>query len=127
MDVCSGDKVLHDDSKRIIDLAHSPDKPLRKSHPTSFIVPISIEDQATGTERPGVLGLSIDRYTNLFPRNLHINVSGYTALFHIWWKTARISESYGELTRDTASQLQRFLGPNKGSGIFLRMRQETVQ
>jgi hypothetical protein len=50
-----------------------------------------------------------------------------TALFHIWWKTARISESYGELTRDTASQLQRFLGPNKGSGIFLRMRQETVQ
>jgi hypothetical protein len=50
----------------------------------------------------------------------------YTACFHILWKTTRISGSYSKLTRDTASQLQRFLSPNKGPGIFLRMRQEAV-
>jgi hypothetical protein len=52
--------------------------------------------------------------------------SPHTACFHIRWKTTRIPESYGNLTRKTASQLQRFLGPNKGPGIFLRMRQEAV-
>jgi hypothetical protein len=50
----------------------------------------------------------------------------YTAYFHIRWKTTRISESYDNLTRATASQLQQFLGPNNGPGIFLRMRQEAV-
>jgi hypothetical protein len=32
----------------------------------------------------------------------------------------------GNLTRETASRLQRFLGPNKGRGVFLRMRQEAI-
>jgi hypothetical protein len=41
-------------------------------------------------------------------------------------KTTSISESYGGLTRETARQLQRFLGPNKGPGFFFRMRQEAV-
>jgi hypothetical protein len=50
----------------------------------------------------------------------------HTAYFHIRWKTTTISESYDNLTHETASQLQRFLGPNKGSGTFLRMRQEAV-
>jgi hypothetical protein len=45
---------------------------------------------------------------------------------YIRWKTARISESCGNLTRETASQLQYFLNPNKGTGISLRMRQEAV-
>jgi hypothetical protein len=49
-----------------------------------------------------------------------------TAYFHIWWETTRISESHDNLTHETASQLQRFLGPNKGPGTFLRMRQEAV-
>jgi hypothetical protein len=49
-----------------------------------------------------------------------------TAYFYIRWKTTRISESYDNLTHETASQLQRFLGPNKGSGTSLRMRQEAV-
>jgi hypothetical protein len=34
--------------------------------------------------------------------------------------------SYNNLARKTASQLQRFLGHNKGPGILLRMRQEAV-
>jgi hypothetical protein len=50
-----------------------------------------------------------------------------TASWRIRWKTTRILESYGELTRDTASQLQRSLGPDKGPGIFLRMRHEAVE
>jgi carboxylesterase type B len=36
----------------------------------------------------------------------------------------KASGSHGNLTRETASQRQRFLGLNKGPGIFLRMRQE---
>jgi hypothetical protein len=47
-------------------------------------------------------------------------------IFTIRWKTTRISEPYGQLSLDTASQLQRFLGLNKGPGIFFRMRLEAV-
>jgi hypothetical protein len=38
----------------------------------------------------------------------------------------KVLESYGNMMRKTASQLQRFLDLNKGAGIFLRMRQEAV-
>jgi hypothetical protein len=38
----------------------------------------------------------------------------------------KASNSHGNLTRETASQRQRFLGLNKGPGIFLRMRQEAI-
>jgi hypothetical protein len=49
-----------------------------------------------------------------------------TAYFHVWWKTTRISESYDNIMRETASQLQRFLTLNKSPGIFLYMRQEAL-
>jgi hypothetical protein len=49
-----------------------------------------------------------------------------TTYFHIRWKTTWVSGFYGNILRGTASQLQRFLGFNKGLGNLLRMRHEAV-
>jgi hypothetical protein len=38
----------------------------------------------------------------------------------------KILEPYSNITRETASQLQRFLGLNNGPDVFLSMRLEAV-
>jgi hypothetical protein len=62
----------------------------------------------------------------LFPDALWHIYCSYRVSSHTVELT-RISEQDGNIMRETASLLQRFLGLNKGPGIFLHRRQEAVR
>jgi hypothetical protein len=53
-------------------------------------------------------------------------VGGKYRMFSHTVENDKASHSHRNQTHETASQRQRFLGLNKGPGIFLRMRQEAV-
>jgi hypothetical protein len=60
----------------------------------------------------------------LFVR-LHLSfLVGITANFYMPWRKTRILEYEGIIMRETASQLEGFLGLNKDPGIFFRTCQE---